>query len=190
VTALTNCLMVAEALAASPQCRVMLTPGDFVLHESGVYGADTVLYIGRFRAKRAVIGASGVAESGVMDADSASCAVKRAMMACAERTTLLVDSTKFGAAQFERVCTLADIDEVVCEAAPPKPLSAALRRAARQDDCGASVLVVIAVVVVVLVLVLVVLVETLVVIGLADGNRVVVGTAGSHSGGILSTWPG
>jgi DeoR/GlpR family transcriptional regulator of sugar metabolism len=129
VTALTNCLMVAQALAASPRCRVILAPGDLVLREGGVYGSDTAQYIGRFRARRAVIGASGVAESGVMDADSASCAVKRAMMACAERTTLLVDSTKFGTPEFERVCALTDIDEVVCEAAPPKSLATALRRA-------------------------------------------------------------
>jgi DeoR/GlpR family transcriptional regulator of sugar metabolism len=55
--------MVAALGAASRRCGVMLAPGDFVLREGGVYGIDTVHYIGRFRARRAVIGASGLAET-------------------------------------------------------------------------------------------------------------------------------
>lgn len=129
LTVLTNCLLVARALGANPRCRVMLAPGDYVIREGGVYGSETVQYVGRFRAQRAVIGASGLSEDGVADADSASCAVKRAMIARAERTTLLIDSAKFGHAQFERVCALDDVDEVVCDAPPPRTLSTALRRA-------------------------------------------------------------
>ncbi len=64
-----------------------------------------------------------------MDADSASCAVKRAMMERAERTLLIADSSKYELAQFERVCALADVDEIVSEAAPPKSLAARLRQA-------------------------------------------------------------
>jgi len=47
----------------------------------------------------------------------------------AERTLLLADSSKYELAQFERVCALDDIDEIVSEAAPPKALAAGLRRA-------------------------------------------------------------
>ena len=42
------------------------------------------------------------------------------MMERADRTLLLVDSSKYELVQFERVCPLSDIDELVSEAAPPR----------------------------------------------------------------------
>lgn len=129
LTVLTNCFLVAQALGASTQCRVMLCPGEYVMREGGVFGADTVDFIRRFNANKAFIGASGITADGVLDADSASCAVKRTMLERAERAVLLVDSSKYGAAQFERVCAFSDIDDLVSEKAPPKPISAALRSA-------------------------------------------------------------
>jgi DeoR/GlpR family transcriptional regulator of sugar metabolism len=129
LTVLTNCLPVARALGASTQCRVMLCPGEYVAREGGVYGADTLDFIRRFKANKAIIGAGGITADGVMDADSASCAVKRAMMERAGRTMLLADSSKYDVAQFERVCGLSDIDDLVSEAPPGKALAAALRHA-------------------------------------------------------------
>ncbi|MCC6193937.1 MAG: DeoR/GlpR transcriptional regulator [Burkholderiales bacterium] len=129
LTVLTNCLLVARALGASTQCRVLLCPGEYVLREGGVYGADTLAFLRGFRADKTFIGAGGMTEDGVMDADSASCAVKRAMIGRAGRTLLVADSSKYGVAQFEKVCAWSDIDDLVSEARPEKPLAAALRRA-------------------------------------------------------------
>lgn len=129
LTVLTNCLLVARALGVSAQCRVKLCPGDYVMREGGVYGADTLDFIRRFKANRVIIGAGGLTVDGVMDADSASCAVKRAMMERAERTLLVADSSKYGVAQFERVCGFGDLDDLVSDAPPPKALAAALRKA-------------------------------------------------------------
>jgi DeoR/GlpR family transcriptional regulator of sugar metabolism len=129
LTVLTNCLLVARALGAAANCRVILTPGEYVMREGGVYGADTLDFIRRFKANKAFIGAGGVTTDGVMDADSASCAVKRAMIGRAARALLVVDSSKFDSPQFERVCALSQIDDLVTEARPPKSLAAALRRA-------------------------------------------------------------
>jgi DeoR/GlpR family transcriptional regulator of sugar metabolism len=129
LTIVTNCLPVARALATASRCRVVLCPGEFVLRESGVYGPDTVEFLRRFKVNLAVIGAGGLAIEGVSDADSRSVAVKRAMLDCAERAMLLVDSSKFDVLQFERVAPLAEIDEVVVERAPPPKLAAALRAA-------------------------------------------------------------
>jgi DeoR/GlpR family transcriptional regulator of sugar metabolism len=129
LTVLTNCLLVARALGAGVGCRVILCPGEFVMREGGVYGADTVEFIRRFKANKAFVGAGGVTADGVMDADSASCAVKRAMIARAARTLLVADSSKLDSPQFERVCALDEIDDLVTDARPAKPLAAALRRA-------------------------------------------------------------
>jgi DeoR family transcriptional regulator, glycerol-3-phosphate regulon repressor len=129
LTVVTNGLPVARALGTSPNCRVILCPGDFILREGGTYGADTQAFVRRFKANRAFIGAGGLTADGVTDADSASCAVKRAMMERADHTTLVLDSSKYELVQFERVCVLADIDLLVCDASPPKRLAGSLRQA-------------------------------------------------------------
>ncbi len=129
LSVLTNCLPVARALGTSPHCRVVLCPGDYVSREGGVFGPYALEFIRGFKANKAFIGAGGLTADGVTDADSLSCSIKRAMIERSERTLLLVDSSKFDVVQFERACALPDVDDVVCEAAPPKKLGAGLRRA-------------------------------------------------------------
>ena len=123
LTVLTNCLPAARVLGTSARCRVILCPGDYVMREGGVYGPDTLAFIHRFKANKAFIGAGGVTPDGVTDADSLSCSVKRAMMERSDRSVLLVDRSKFGVVQFERVCALADVDAIVTDSTPPKPLA-------------------------------------------------------------------
>jgi DeoR/GlpR family transcriptional regulator of sugar metabolism len=129
LTVITNCLPAARTLGTCTHCRVILCPGDYVLREGGVYGAHTTDFIRRFKANRAFIGAGGVTGDGITDADSAGCAVKRAMIERSDRSVLLVDSSKFELVQFERVCALDDIDELVCDAAPSRRLAASLKSA-------------------------------------------------------------
>ncbi|MGE5169512.1 MAG: DeoR/GlpR family DNA-binding transcription regulator [Rudaea sp.] len=129
VTVVTNCLQVATALGAADRCRVIVCPGEYVAREAGVFGAEAVAFLARFRANKAFIGAGGVTADGLTDADSAGCAIKRTMLERAERAMLLVDSSKFGVIQFERFAPLAALDDLVTEAAPPRKLGAALRNA-------------------------------------------------------------
>ena len=129
LTVVTNCLPVANALGTVGRCRVILCPGDYVPREAGVFGTETVAFLRRFQANKAFIGAGGVTADGITDADSAGCAVKRTMLERADRALLLVDSSKFEVVQFERVGPLDEIDELITEAAPPRKLAAALRRA-------------------------------------------------------------
>ena len=129
ITVVTNCVPAARMLASSTRCRVILCPGDYVLREGGVYGPDTVAFVLRYRANRAFIGAGGVAADGVTDADSASCAVKRAMIERSDAAVLLADRSKFDAVQFEQVCPLEEIDDLLTDTAPPRRLATALGRA-------------------------------------------------------------
>ena len=129
VTVVTNCLPAARVLGTAARCRVILCPGDYVMREGGVYGPDTLDFILRFRANKAFIGAGGVAADGVTDADSLSCSVKRAMMERSDRVVLLADRSKLEVVQFERVCALADVDDLVTDAAPPKRLAVTMRGA-------------------------------------------------------------
>jgi len=129
LTVVTNCLPVARTLGTSAQCRVILCPGDYVARENGTFGANALEFIGRFKANKAFIGAGGLTADGVTDADSLGCSVKRAMMKQADHAILLVDGSKYDQVQFERVCALSDLDELVCEAVPPKRLATALKGA-------------------------------------------------------------
>ena len=129
VTVVTNCLPVASALGVADRCRVILCPGDYVAREGGVFGTDAVTFLRRFQANKAFIGAGGVSADGLTDADSAGCAVKRAMIERANHAVLLADSSKFDAVQFERVAPLSDLDGLVTEVAPPRRLAAALKQA-------------------------------------------------------------
>ena len=129
LTVVTNCLPVARALGANLHCRTILCSGDYTVGEDGVYGSNAVDFIRRFKANKAFVGAGGVTTDGVTDADSLSCSIKRAMMERSDRTIVLVDSSKYDQVQFERVCALADIDDLVSEASPPKRLAASLKSA-------------------------------------------------------------
>jgi len=129
LTVVTNCLPVARALGASAHCRLILCPGDYVAREGGTFSADTLEFIRRFKANKGFIGAGGLTSEGVTDVDSLGCSVKRAMMDRSDRTILLLDSSKYDLVQFERVCALADIDELVCEKAPPNKLAGVLNAA-------------------------------------------------------------
>ena len=77
----------------------------------------------------AFVGAGGLTADGPSDADSAACAIKRAMVGRAERALLLCDASKFDAAQFERIGPLDDLDDLVTDAPPPRRLAAALKAA-------------------------------------------------------------
>lgn len=129
LTVVTNCLPVASALGAAERCRVILCPGDYVSHEAGVFGPETIGFLSRFKANKAFIGAGGITADGFTDADTAGCAVKRAMLGRADRALLLADSSKFDIVQFERVAALDAIDDLITDATPPKRLATALRAA-------------------------------------------------------------
>jgi DeoR/GlpR family transcriptional regulator of sugar metabolism len=128
-TVVTNGLPIARALGGNAQCRTVVCPGDYVAGEDGVYGGDAIDFIRRFKVNKAFIGAGGVTSEGVSDADSLGAAIKRAMMARADRTILLVDASKYDVAQFERVCALRAIDSLVSDAPAPRRLAQSLKAA-------------------------------------------------------------
>jgi DeoR/GlpR family transcriptional regulator of sugar metabolism len=116
LTVVTNCLSVATILGSSSNARVVICPGDYVAREGGIYGSEAVAFIRRYRADKAFIGAGGLTPEGITDADSQGCWIKRAMIERSNRTVLIMDSSKFEVPQFEQVCSLGEIDDLICEA--------------------------------------------------------------------------
>jgi DeoR/GlpR family transcriptional regulator of sugar metabolism len=129
LTVITNSFVVAMALAGNPSIKVISCPGHYDPHEGCVTGPDTIAFLGRFNANRAVIGASGITAEGPNEVDSAAAAVKRAMLRRSEERMLLVDHAKFDKPHLEVICPLGDIHRLVSDRAPKRELADALRRA-------------------------------------------------------------
>ncbi len=129
LTVLTNCLPVAHTLGTVKRIRVILCPGEFRETESGLYGEETVAFLDRFMANKAVIGAGGVSGETVTDADSQASWIKRKMIERAEKAILLLDHSKFDIRLFSTVCKVSQLDNIVLDSVPPRAIAAALRGA-------------------------------------------------------------
>jgi DeoR/GlpR family transcriptional regulator of sugar metabolism len=127
--AITNSIGVARVLGQSDMASVILCPGDLRLTEEGVFGPETLDFLDRYHADLAFIGAGGFTTQEISDADAAAVAVKRRIIARAERTYLLADHTKGGKTQFAAICPLSAIDGLVTDAAPDEALRRALAEA-------------------------------------------------------------
>jgi DeoR/GlpR family transcriptional regulator of sugar metabolism len=126
LTVVTNSLGIASTLAANPAIRVVVCPGDYAAGEGGTFGPETLAFLRRFRADKAVIGAGGLTAEGPTEVQPGAAWVKRVMLERARRRILLVDHSKFEQARYELVCPLAGLDDLVTDAPAPPALTAAI----------------------------------------------------------------
>jgi DeoR/GlpR family transcriptional regulator of sugar metabolism len=129
LTVITNGLRNVTILAENPSIRVIVTPGDFSDKEASMFGPMTLEFLAGFRADAMLTSSGGIGTEGVMDPNSGAASVKRAMIRQTTRSILVVDAEKFQYQQFERVCGLEQIDDVVTDASPPSVIATALKGA-------------------------------------------------------------
>ena len=127
LTVLTNGVRNMLALAQNPAIRVICCPGTYAEAESGIFGALTVEFIAGFNAEAFLMSASGIGPERVTDANSDAAAVKRAMLRRSGRAILVADAQKHNHVQFETVCALGELGDLVTDTPPPQDLAAALR---------------------------------------------------------------
>lgn len=123
LTIITNSTAIAVVAAANPGFRVRLCPGPYDGSEALVTGEETIEYLARFNAHRAIIGASGLGHNGPCDVSVGQAAVKRAMLRQSERSMLVVDASKFGVSAVERICGFDAIDDLVVDRPLPVELA-------------------------------------------------------------------
>jgi DeoR family transcriptional regulator, glycerol-3-phosphate regulon repressor len=128
ITVFTNSVGVATVLGSNPRIRVVLCPGDYDPHEGGVCGPETQASLGRFHATKCFIGASGVTAEGVSDANTHAAWVKRIMIDRSKRSLLLIDASKLGISAVDLVCSLDQLDDLICDARPDRQIAQALER--------------------------------------------------------------
>lgn len=126
LTVITNSSAIARTLSAPGSLhRVVLIGGDYQHDNQETVGAMAVSHIRCFRAQHAVLTIGAVDEAGaVMDFSIDEAEVARAMIAQAEKVTILADRSKLGRTALSEVCRLDHVHRLVSNAAPPDLLQA------------------------------------------------------------------
>jgi DeoR family glycerol-3-phosphate regulon repressor len=118
---ITNNLNVVNILRRSPAKELIIAGGVVRQSDGGVVGEATTDFIRNFRVDIAVIGASAVAEDGViLDFDYREVSVTRTIIETARETMLVFDHSKFEKRAPVRICDVGDIDTIITDA-PPSP---------------------------------------------------------------------
>ena len=117
---------VATMLSLNPTITVILTPGRYHAAEGSTQGAQTLRFLADYRADWAIIGASGLGLDGPSDAMVEEAEVYRAMIASSDRLVVVADHTKFLARFPARYAQWSDVDTLITDRPPDKPLAQAL----------------------------------------------------------------
>ena len=111
----TNSLPVAQVLSSGPQIDLVMIGGLVRGHTAVVIGPATLSQLQDIRVTTAFLSIAGAGEDGFYNADMMLVESERAMMASADRSIVVADSSKFGRTSLSRICGLCDVDGVVSD---------------------------------------------------------------------------
>ncbi len=119
----TNNLNVANILATSPNCEVIVAGGILRRSDGALVGDVTAEFIGQFKVDYAIIGSAAVDPDGsLLDYDFREVRVAQALIKNARKSYLVADATKFNMAAPVRIASLADLDGFFTDVTPPKSI--------------------------------------------------------------------
>ncbi|MBX5193702.1 DeoR/GlpR transcriptional regulator [Rhizobium sp. NZLR3b] len=131
LTIVTNSLEIADFAADIKSWRVILPGGTIRLGHRYLVGEPGESFIRTLHADLCMSGASAVTGTLITETTLELASLKRAMIASARRTILLVDSSKFAPPGFCTLCDISEIDEVITDDRAPEDAVNALRAAER-----------------------------------------------------------
>lgn len=106
----------APLLLGEGKVRLFVTGGETAPHTYAYVGSHAEAFLRSFYADICFFSVRTLTAQGELtDNAIAENAVRRVMLAQARRRVLMLDSEKLGAPCIHRLCTLAEIDDVVCE---------------------------------------------------------------------------
>ncbi|MFF0543137.1 DeoR/GlpR family DNA-binding transcription regulator [Nocardia thailandica] len=116
LVAVTNSLPIATRLTGYAGVTVQLLGGRVRGVTQAAVGAETLRLLGEMRVDVAFLGTNALTvRHGLSTPDPDEAAVKRAMIAAADRVVVVADSTKVGREDFMGFGTVADIDVLVTD---------------------------------------------------------------------------
>jgi DeoR/GlpR family transcriptional regulator of sugar metabolism len=129
ITAITSNLAVYEELLPEESVELVLLGGVVRRNYRSLVGVVAEDALRQLRADVAFLGASGIEEDfSVVDTTMVEVPIKRAMMAAAARSVLLVDSDKFKMRGVVQVCHVQDLDTIITDAGIPDQTRSELER--------------------------------------------------------------
>ena len=136
---ITNNLNVAAILCGNPDCEVIVAGGVVRLRDRGIVGEAAVDFIRQFRVDIAVIGISGIeADGSLRDFDYREVKVAQTIIGQAREVWLAADISKFNRPAMVEMASLAQIDRLFTDGAPPEPFPALLAEAGVRCDIAQS----------------------------------------------------
>ena len=112
ITVISNSMAVWERLRSSPNVRLVMTGGNYADTLQACYGIMCEQALGRLRADWAFLSAPSVIGSALYHQDQEVVRVKRALMASAERSVMLLASAKFKRRALNHFAELAEFERV------------------------------------------------------------------------------
>lgn len=113
ITAITNSLQIAEALAASSSISVIVVGGSVRRGSPTLCGNPGLAFLNELHVDVALLGTHSISGALLTETSQDVVAMKRAMIHAARRSILLADSTKFRPPALFTICGVEDIDEIV-----------------------------------------------------------------------------
>ena len=127
---ITNNLHVASILSPNPEIEVIATGGIVRSRDQGIVGESAIDFIRQFRLEFAVIGISGIDESGaLLDFDYREVRVAQAIIEQSRQVFLAADHSKFGRLAMVRLGHVSQLDALFTDREPPDPLRGILEEA-------------------------------------------------------------
>lgn len=128
LSVVTNNLHVATILSEATTFRVVVAGGS-VRRDGAVLGQLALDGLNQFRADYAVVGCSGIDPDGsVLDFDVDEVRAAQAIIANAKTVFLVADHSKFARRPMVRVGSLAQVDTLFTDRAPPPEIAALMER--------------------------------------------------------------
>lgn len=125
ITVITNNMNVANILAASDGCEVIVAGGNLRRSDGGLVGDMTADFMAQFKVDYGVIGTSALDEDGdLLDFDASEVRVSRAILRQSRCRVLVTDAAKLTRRAPVRIASLADLDVVVTDSPLPEALTA------------------------------------------------------------------
>lgn len=127
LTIVTNSLDIADFATGIKSWRVIMPGGTIRPGHRQLAGEPGESFIRSLHADICLTSASAVTGTLLTDSTLEVASLKRAIIASARRTVLLVDSSKFTAPGFCTLCDASELDEIITDDAAPKDALTALR---------------------------------------------------------------
>ncbi len=143
IRVLTNSLVIAQAIdrlkAGRPGAEVHLAGGLLEPDSGLVVGPRAEAFLGRYRARWALLGAAGVDVTSVSNYNEAVLASEKRMIDRSDQLMILADSTKLGRQALCELCPLEEVDHLLTtDSASASRLIRSIRRRGVTITCASE----------------------------------------------------